>query len=206
MAVRRELQLPENLTPAIFDVDGREILVFDGIFSDEECAVLDQTFRGFAFRLNDIDSPDKAYARHWKAELDPAAAGTYPGMSEVVQIVEFVYESFGVRLIRTHCNLSMYGDLQFPHRDCAPGTGVTALLFANAVWKTEWTGETLFFNDDGDARCAVSARPGRILIFDGSILHRAGVPSREVFEPRLTVAFKYLFDRSAGEGQLQADE
>ena len=95
-----------------------------------------------------------------------------------------------LRLERVHVNLHMYGDMQFPHGDL-PG-GVTLLYYANPEWKENWMGETIFYDDSRDPVVAVAPRPGRVAIFDGDLVHRGGVPSRECYGPRISIAFKYL--------------
>jgi hypothetical protein len=52
------------------------------------------------------------------------------------------------------------------------------------------------FYDGGEARHTVAPRPGRLVIFDGALVHRVGVPSRECYVPRITVAFKFARART----------
>ena len=54
----------------------------------------------------------------------------------------------------------------------------------------EWGGETLFFNSIMDAEVAVSPRPGRLVVFDGAIIHVGRPPNRVCYAPRYTLAFK----------------
>ena len=51
-------------------------------------------------------------------------------------------------------------------------------------------GETLFFDSKQDAAFVVSPRPGRLCIFDGTLLHCGRPPSRICFSPRYTFAYK----------------
>ena len=74
--------------------------------------------------------------------------------------------------------------------------GVTALYFANPEWQDDWQGETVFYDRAGEPFHAVAPKPGRVLVFDGGIVHRGGVPSRKCFEPRLSVAFKFLEEKA----------
>ena len=94
------------------------------------------------------------------------------------------------RLARVHSNLHLYGDLQFPHLDLKGG--VTAVYFANPEWEEKWQGETIFYDDRREPLYALAPRPGRLAVFQADILHRAGVPSRECFRPRISVAFKFV--------------
>jgi len=57
-------------------------------------------------------------------------------------------------------------------------------------WDVEWGGETLFFDSAMDAQVAVSPRPGRLVMFDGSILHVGRPPNRICYTSRFTLALK----------------
>ena len=93
---------------------------------------------------------------------------------------------------RCYCNLIVFGDMTYPHRDCAPGAqDVTALYYANAHWDRSWGGETMFYDARGDTALAINPRPGRLVLFRGAIEHCTGVPSRACFESRLTIACKF---------------
>jgi hypothetical protein len=72
------------------------------------------------------------------------------------------------------------------------------VYFANSRWESDWSGELHFYGDDPDLSVAIQPRPGRMVIFDGLLPHRAGVPSKLCLDPRITVALK--FKRPPGEG------
>ncbi len=77
-------------------------------------------------------------------------------------------------------------------RNAGPRDGITALYYANPDWNEHWLGETIFYDEERQPVHAVGVKPGRLAIFHSNILHRAGVPSRECFEPRLSVAFTFV--------------
>ena len=85
-------------------------------------------------------------------------------------------------------NDSVFGEIVTPH--CDIPVGVTALYFVNSEWRDEWDGETLFYAH-GEAVSAVAMRPGRVVIFPGNMLHRAGVASRRCTVARRTLAYKF---------------
>ena len=71
------------------------------------------------------------------------------------------------------------GDTLLTHVDALPqARELTALWFVCERWDTEWGGETLFYDDAGDAEIAVSPKPGRLLLFDGAIRHAGKPPNR----------------------------
>ena len=174
-------------------IDGKPLIVLDGLFDDREIDAAYRFLNRLPFHLNDVDSGETAYARHWKAELLLDFVRATPVLNECAGLTPAFFSeasSRPLRLTRAHVNLHLYGDAQHAHTDL-PG-GVTALYYANPEWDEKWMGETLFCDDRREPIAAVAPKPGRVAIFDADLLHRAGVPSRECFAARLTVAFKYV--------------
>ena len=80
---------------------------------------------------------------------------------------------------RVYTNYASFGDTLLTHVDAVPDAReLTALWFLCEQWDTEWGGETLFYDDAGDAQIAVSPKPGRLLLFDGAIRHAGKPPNR----------------------------
>jgi len=95
------------------------------------------------------------------------------------------------RPYRSYVNVAHYGDMLFSHVDCVEGAGeLTALWYVCDQWDHEWGGETVFFDRQRDVRAAVSPRPGRLVLFDGDILHAGRPPNRNCHAPRFTLAVK----------------
>jgi len=174
-----------------YDIDGRKLVVIDDVLTG---ARLDHLASYFdlapAQRIeSDVTGAD---TRLWIIPIERDVAERQPYvhaiMSEVTE--HFAGESFCIE--RVYCNAISYGDMLYAHRDQhdADARDLTALLYVNPEWKREWCGETLFFNEEGDAVHAVSPRPGRLAIFRSSIEHRAGAPSRICNRTRLTLAVK----------------
>ena len=68
----------------------------------------------------------------------------------------------------------------------------TVLLYLNPDWDPEWGGETIFFDDDLDAKTLVAPRAGRVVIFDGRIPHTGRPPTPKYNHNRYIMAFKYM--------------
>jgi hypothetical protein len=67
----------------------------------------------------------------------------------------------------------------YVHGDCPPdASNITALLFANAVWERDWGGETIFFEEDGEALYAVAPTPGRVVLFRGKNGTETNMPNK----------------------------
>jgi Rps23 Pro-64 3,4-dihydroxylase Tpa1-like proline 4-hydroxylase len=167
----------------------KRLLVLDGSFHDKDIASLHGFLRQLPYRLNDTDSDETAYSQHWKAELPVEMALATPVFRRCIQLTE-EWIAASLQLRRVHSNLHLYGDMQFPHVDL--GGGATALYYANPDWNEDWLGETVFYDENREPAYAVAPKAGRLVLFHADILHRAGVPSRACYEPRISVAFKFL--------------
>jgi Rps23 Pro-64 3,4-dihydroxylase Tpa1-like proline 4-hydroxylase len=88
--------------------------------------------------------------------------------------------------------VSSYGDVAYPHRDCAiERDDITVLYYVNKDWHYKYGGETIFY-EKKDSKLALLPKPGRFVIFPGSIEHMGSVCSRICKETRITLALKYV--------------
>ena len=184
--------IPEGLRKFLSrheQIGNKDLFVFDGIVSQAEMEECYLALSRIEYLLNDVDSKETQYSKHWKAEFDVQEVPRILFWGRILQVALQVFPEEALVLNRVHSNLHLYGDLQFPHVDSKDG--VTLLYYANPVWNENWMGETIFYSDDREPYLVVAPRPGRVIVFRGNILHRAGVPSRECFEPRVSLAFKF---------------
>ena len=177
-------------------IGSKSLVVLDGLFSPSAVASLFQFLERVPYRLNDFDSTETAYARHWKADLPVDLPSAMPELGTCLRIARETFRSDALTLQRLHANLHLFGDAQFPHTDLSGG--VTALYYANPEWREDEFGETVFYDDAREPSWTVAPRPGRLAVFDADIVHRAGVPSRACYAPRISVAFKFVRTRPAG--------
>jgi hypothetical protein len=61
------------------------------------------------------------------------------------------------------------------------------LYYVNTEWLNHWGGDTIFADDNGEAEIAVSCKPGRVVLFDSSILHKVSPISHDA-------PFRYTFN------------
>jgi hypothetical protein len=177
----------------IEEIANRRLVVIDQFLDPDEI----QSLWGFldkqAYRQSEYDGKETAHIKQWALNLPPDAMS---GLGFIQRVEGAVREHFAVKDAMTpsrfYCNALTYGDMTFPHRDCAPGGGlITALLYANHVWKPQWGGETLFYDDAEDPLYSIMPKPGRLALFNGDVIHKAGTPSRECYDRRLTFAMKF---------------
>lgn len=100
-------------------------------------------------------------------------------------------ETYG--FARGYVNLGIHGDVNHMHLDGKLGYSCKTLLYyANRHWEYNWGGNTVFYDDEGNAKTSVEIKPGRIVIFDGNIPHTV-MPMNSRCSPsyRFTVALKF---------------
>jgi len=94
------------------------------------------------------------------------------------------------------------------HRDCPPELFnedgyYTVLVVINPVWKPEWAGEILFYDDEehvtthrkrgygyGWPKQMFSLKPGSLVVFSSQTIHKTIAPSSGAPELALRVAFR----------------
>jgi len=92
-----------------------------------------------------------------------------------------------LKLIRV--NFSPPSERNFIHCDAA---GVTVLYYASISWKLEWGGHTLFMDDLLDeALYTCIYRPGRFVVFDGTIPHMIMTPTVMATQYRYSLALQF---------------
>lgn len=106
-------------------------------------------------------------------------------------LLEHVAGIKGLELYRSYINMSHYGDMEFPHRDCGiDESDVTVLYYINPAWDYRWGGETMFY-EQKQTKIAVLPAPGRFVIFPGAVEHIGSIPTRICTTSRFSLALKY---------------
>ena len=94
-------------------------------------------------------------------------------------------------LWRAYINKMHYGDMEYPHRDCPiDKADMTILYYVNDFWDYRWGGETMFY-EKNDTRIAILPKPGRVVVFPGSVEHIGSVPTRICNVSRMSLALKF---------------
>lgn len=174
-------------------LDGRELFVFDEIIAMRDHRELALSLERLPYTRLQVDTKATVHRyRYWSAHLELATIRRQLVYERIAALLDEHFAEEKLRLDRAYVNQNSYGDMTFIHTDGgARQRDVTALYFAHARWRTEWGGETLFFDRRADARFAVSPTPRRLVLFRGSIKHRIGVPTRQCSVTRLSLVFKF---------------
>lgn len=172
-------------------VEGRPIRVFDGLLPNVGDYVLGLSRA--AFTRSEIARPETAEYKHWATEVKLDALVRQPIFEITRQAVRsFASPGTEYRPYRAYTNVASYGDMLFTHTDCLPDQhDLTALWYLCERWDVEWGGETMFYDAQDDVACAVTPKPGRLVIFDGAIKHVGRPPNRICYAPRYTFAIKF---------------
>lgn len=178
-------------TPArTASIEGREVFVFDDLVAPEETALYSGAITQAAFTRTETARPD-VDTRHWVCEMPLENLPRTSLWVATEKVVAELRPSERYRPYRVYTNYASFGDTLLTHVDALPNAReLTAIWFLCDRWDTEWGGETLFFDGAGDAQIAVSARPGRLVLFDGAIRHAGKPPNRNCPVARYTFAIK----------------
>ena len=183
-----------NFTEIVLDKQGRKIFVIDNALTPDAAEVVHDKLCTMPVSLTDADRSDTNEFRHFKHDffLKGDEECTEPFVMAVVDLSREFFRTQSIpvgAIYRIYLNVNLFGDFQFAHTD---GNGWTALLFANKRWEEDWGGEIVFYPEDHDAyRYSIYPKPGRLLIFDSTLYHRGGVPSKFFHGPRMSVAIKF---------------
>lgn len=172
-------------------VGGRDIAVCDGLVGAAELAAYVEALNRAPFTRTEVAKPETAEYKHWVSEMPLANVTRLPLWPATERAVAALRPGERYRPYRAYTNYASYGDMLYTHTDCLPDQReLTALWFLAARWEPEWGGETMFFDDSGDALFCASPKPGRLVVFDGAIPHAGRPPTRICFVPRYTFAIK----------------
>lgn len=170
----------------------RKLFIFDKVIQQDASEWIHRQYRDLPVTMSDSDRADTSYVKHLKHEFSPSHwQPNCPSGFMAQRARELLQEQmveFG-DIYRVYANFNLHGDFQFAHED---GEGWTALYFVNSNWEEDWGGELLIYpNPDSGVAYAIEPRPGRMVIFDGMIRHRGGVPSKLCFDARISLAIKF---------------
>jgi hypothetical protein len=172
-------------------LERRDVFVLDDVVPPEDIAGLYRFFLNLPYQFGDSDRFDTKDYRHFGYVFDDAVLMEHPIVGFLARVAIAHLTSVGARVgrvKRAYVNLNLYGDVQFAHED---GDEWTAVAFVNERWHDDWGGELLIYEDlDKRMAYAISPVPGRMVVFDGLLSHRGGVPSKLTVDPRITLAIK----------------
>ena len=175
----------------IYEVADEKIFVFDNVVPPNDIERFCRTLRNSSFTFLHASRKDTEYQREWAAEFDVKDFVGHSLHDYAHAAAVAFMPSTPLVCSDAFCNASTFGDMTFIHHDSTKLGNISTLYYANETWDAEWGGETLFFDDNRDARIAVGVQPGRLIVFSGQLLHRAGTPTKACPEVRLTMSVRF---------------
>jgi len=156
----------------------KHVQIFDGLFSVEEVKYVHECYRKFPYKRTEVDREGLPYTG-LSCELDFKDP-----------IVKMLIERTKINpspLLRAYINLFLKDEKPYFHQDNVNKGYKTLLYYMNPQSKDfNNLGETFFYIDN-EIRC-VEPTPGRVVIFDAEIWHRA---SSLRDHDRYTIALKW---------------
>ncbi|KRA17955.1 MULTISPECIES: 2OG-Fe(II) oxygenase [unclassified Lysobacter] len=172
-------------------IDGRPLRVYDGLLSNVGDYV--RSLARAPFTRTEVARPETNDYKHWATEVKLEALVQQPIFDLTRRaVLGFTGTGYGYKPYRAYTNVASFGDMLFTHTDCLPDQrDLTALWYLCEHWDLEWGGETMFYDAADEVACALTPRPGRLVIFDGAIKHAGRPPNRICYAPRYTFAIKF---------------
>lgn len=133
---------------------------------------------------------DRAYME-FQCVLSKKFLSKYGLDEKIFSLPKTYFPNFRLKPERISAKANLFGDATFPHRDSG-NTLVTALLYCNEHWNADWGGETVFFYRSLDAALAISVQPSRLVLFEGKIPHKTGVPQKNFLGSRIGLQVRFL--------------
>lgn len=175
-----------------FVIDGKNLHVIDNVLDDKACKSLHRTLLFASYSPLGSSSPasstyDEVMCEFSIKDIEKSVA--------YKSIAEKVISGFkDLILIEAMGNMSTSGDFSFIHRDSSSNNTTSLLLFGNSEWDECNGGEIVFYCDNNESDLAVLPKPGRAILFDAQIKHKAGLPSINSNIVRLSLSLRYISD------------
>ena len=161
-----------------------QIIIYDNIFTNVTIEKYGKILKGCPFHYGEMDKPNTQPTGLTTDFINPSEEYSIILDTILSKIYEKEPSLKNMKLFRRYLNLFLPSDNQYFHID--GDRTVTCMVYINPETEYDEGGETQFI-DRGTIQC-VRSLPGRLVIFDGNIQHRA-TSFRTI--PRLTLIFKF---------------
>ena len=143
---------------------------------------------GKSWYFGQVSDSDKRGFQFWKMDLEGNTV--IDSLWKHIQPRCQALAASDLRVVRQYANGQTYGVGGEPHVDDVRAGCYTLLYYPMEEWKSEWDGETVFYDERGEVILAVVPRPNRAVFFDARIRHVGRAPSRSCAALRVTLAYK----------------
>jgi len=157
------------------------IQVIDDLFDNEFIEITLDKLKSFKYKPAEKDRDDTPPCGEvLELSLDDTL------VKIISQPIRFSLHKKGMQLKRAYINKFKPGDNPYFHHDELDG--ITVLYYANNEKRADEGGETIFYLKEEDEMKGIRPFPGRLVMFDGYIQHRATAMRTK---DRYTIALKY---------------
>lgn len=179
-------------------INNRQIDIYDNLFSFEEMSKMFIAVRNFPYTATNFSDGFRSHIYEEKHKLKYVFTSREQAISfGIVQKLNQVNSSFANNYIihRQYVNLATTSDFDTIHIDDNHlSKPKTALYYPHPDWNIHWGGHTFFFNESLDnIEYAAAYKPGRLVLFDGSIPHCGSPPFASAKDKRYVVTCKFQF-------------
>ncbi|WP_394212637.1 2OG-Fe(II) oxygenase [Enterovibrio calviensis] len=179
-------------TPTRIEKVGLEkIYIFDDLFSKKQIERFGAVVSNAAFTFLHASRADTVKYREWCASFSVSDFMSHPLHKASIKVAKHFSGNKKLKCYDVFSSASTFGDMSFIHSDSTNSGDISILYYANSKWDPEWGGETIFYTERKDAALVVSVKPGRLIVFNGNVLHRAGTPTKLCPEVRITLSMRF---------------
>lgn len=171
--------------------NGKTIEIYDNLFSFIERETWYSFIKNSMYKINGSDGEftDKVgqqiYSAYSTADLH--RMGFFE--SDGFKLLDNKHNLLQKQIKQIRVNLSTNNEANCLHTD---GCGTTFLYYSNIEWDITWGGHTLFMDDNIQEAVHTSLyKPGRVLLFDGTIPHMIMTPTIVAKKPRFSLALQF---------------
>jgi len=154
-----------------------QVLVLDDLFTEEEIGWMEDYFTLFNGWQLIFDDPSQNLNSYSLGQIID-----YPNFGEFEEFcIRAFHERSGIPVPDFHrvvYNCFRFGDSPNLHIDGESEDSLSFMVYPNTKWLDKWGSETVFIRD-GEVTDAIVPKPGRVVVFPGSIPHGAKAPNRE---------------------------
>jgi hypothetical protein len=170
---------------------GKRIHVYDDLVTFEERTTFLNFFRQSYYKIDGGDNLTQyvaGYQIYSAYSLDDLDHMKFTKTNAY----ELLNEKYGLQdrnIKQVRVNHVTYGERNSVHQDNVP---ITLMYYANLEWDVSWGGHTFFLNEPVDEIYhTVTYKPGRIVVFDGTIPHMIMSTNTLAEAPRLSFVIQY---------------
>lgn len=164
--------------------NGKKIFIFDDVFSHQDKINLFLYAKNSNF-TTDGTSNELLYeesGRFIVSRYSTEDINNFGIFQKTSEKMKLIFEIIGNKIpIRYWILLSNLSTKIYYHIDGRSNDvpSLSFLYYLNLEWKNDWGGETIFCDDFRDDKICIDYVPGRVVLFDSSISHKAAYVSHD---------------------------